>query len=119
MLENMKPETFPMDALNRLAAILHTSELTALIVLLNLAIAKPLPSPIKEGLVNLSIVAQTCVHALQNTLLRVKIKKKSDVYNIAERKDVAKVLEFIKKASGEAHKALLEAGKKAKEITDT
>ena len=114
-LQDVKLEPLPLDALNRLVTILHTPELTSLIGLLNSALDKPMHPRIKEGLAQFTVLTQTCVFTLQQILIRVRVKRKSDIYKISERKDTKAVLAFIKQAAGEGHKLIRDLGDKLKE----
>lgn len=114
-LQDVELQPLPLDALNRLTTILHIPELTSLIVLLNSTLDKPMHPRIKEGLARFTVLTQTCVFTLQHILLRTRIKKKSNIYKISERKDTKEVIAFIKQASGEAHKLFKDLGDKLKE----
>jgi hypothetical protein len=118
VLSEVECDPLPLDALNRLFTILHTTELTALIMNLNIAITMKLNPAVKEALMPLCQPALMGVHALQQALLKMQIKKKSDIYLIGEVKEVVKVLEFIQKTSGEANKALTDAGEQAKQLIE-
>jgi hypothetical protein len=108
----------PLDSLNRLFTILPTTQLTALIVSINIAITMPLAPAIKEKLISLCQPALMGVFALQQELIKVAIKKKSDVYKISDKKGIMKAIDVIEEISGQTNKALADAGEEARRLIE-